>query len=109
MRDQKTGNDEEYVDADKAAAEAWNVSVKADHRKNGDGSHAVDIGEPPPGREDPCGIRRAVGRGSCYRFGGHAALKCDFRQRYQMILRGRRGGRRVNGVVACYQRAKDTA
>ena len=107
MRDQEAGDDEEHVDADKAAAEAWNVSVKADHREDRDGPHAVDIGEPPPGRENPCGLGSAVGRCCCYRLRGHAAWRCDFQRRYQRIVRRRRGGRRVNGVAACYQRTKD--
>ena len=94
--------------ADKAAAEAWNMSVKADHREDRDGPPAVDIGEPPPGRENPCGLGSAVGHCSCYRFRGHAAWRCDVRRRYQRIVRRRRGGRRMNGVAACYQRTKDT-
>ena len=92
----------------KTAAEAWNVSVKADHREDCDGPHAVDIGEPPPGWENPRGLGSAVGCCCCYRFRGHAALRCDFRRRYQRIVDRRRGGCRMNGVAACYQRTKDT-
>ena len=55
MRDQEAGDDEEHVDADKAAAEARNVGVKADHREDRDGPHAVDIGEPSPRWKIPIG------------------------------------------------------
>ena len=89
MRDQESGDDEEHVDADKSAAKARNVGVKADHRDDRDGPHAVDIGEPSPRRKIPIG---GGGRLSCrYRFGRHAAIGVVRRRPYQGIAGRRRG------------------
>ena len=58
LRDEKSGDHEKHVDADKAAAKARDVKMEQDHRDDSDGAQSVDFGTVRviPGRAPPVDV-----------------------------------------------------